>query len=469
MSSIRRTLAAAGVLAFGFCPVGAAAASTSTSTPAAATAAGTSGHCARMDRITVPGAQKQVSACLTDLTTAGTTATGHTAPADWAGLHPAGAKNPTGVPGIQLDGYFPDTSTFNTNNGWNHDSQFVIRLPDHWNGGLVVAGSPGNRRQYANDFTISDWVLAKGYAFASTDKGNSGAQFYRDGTRPGDAIVEWNDRVTQLTVAAKTLLAQRYGEAPRHTYAAGISNGGYLVRWQLENRPSLYDGGVDSEGTLWRADGPNLLTYLPAALRAYPRYKATGDPAAHAEMIKAGFAPGSEFLWDYHYKVYWDLTQRLYREELDPSFDGATEAGTPFCASGTPACDADYDYASRPAEVRRAVERIALTGNIRKPLITLHGTLDTLLPITTDSDLYDRMIDQRGAGSLHRYYRIEDGNHVDGLYDAYPDRLRPILPCMRTAFTALEGWTTRHQAPPADATLPRPTSGDLANTCSLTG
>src|SRR5206468_896001 len=97
---------------------------------------------------------------------------------------------------------------------------------------------------------------------------------------------------------------QRYGRPPRRTYAAGISNGGYLVRWQLENRPWLYDGGLDSEGTLWRADGPNLLTYLPTALRAYPRYAATRDPAAHAEMIEAGFAPGSEFLWDFHYTVY---------------------------------------------------------------------------------------------------------------------------------------------------------------------
>ena len=52
---------------------------------------------------------------------------------------------------------------------------------------------------------------------------------------------------------------------------------------------------------------------LPTALREYPRYKATGDPAAHAAMIAAGFAPGSEFLWDFHYAVYWDLTQRIYR------------------------------------------------------------------------------------------------------------------------------------------------------------
>ena len=117
---------------------------------------------------------------------------------------------------------------------------------------------------------------------------------------------------------------------------AGISNGGYLTRWQLENRPDLYDGGLDWEGTLFRADGPNLFTYLPTALKNYPAYAATGDQAAHDAMIDAGFAPGSEFLWPFHYSVYWDVTQRWYREEVDPDWDGDLKAGVPFCASGTP-------------------------------------------------------------------------------------------------------------------------------------
>ncbi|MDH2426312.1 tannase/feruloyl esterase family alpha/beta hydrolase [Sphaerisporangium sp. TRM90804] len=436
--------------------------------PAPAAGAATPGPCAGLQRVVVPGAEKQVSACLDDLTTAGTVASGHSVAADFAGLTPAGATNPTGVPGGQIDGYFPDTSTSNANNGWNHDSQFVIRLPERWNGGLVVAGTPGVRRQYANDFAISDWVLAQGYAYAATDKGNTGAAFYQDGAEPGDAIAEWNRRVTQLTRAAKAVTAQRYGRAPRRTYAAGISNGGYLVRWQLENHPELYSGGVDWEGTLWRAEGPNLLTSLPATLRAYPRYAATGDPAAKEAIIAAGFPAASEPLWDYHYKVYWDLTQRIYREELDPGYDGATEAGTPFCASGTPGCDADYDYASRPRAVREAVRKIALTGRIGKPMITLHGTLDTLLPIGQDSDVYERLIRGQGRDRLHRYYRLEGGTHVDGLYDAHPGLLRPILPCFRSAFTALESWTTGGHAPPADRTLPRPASGDLVGTCSLT-
>ncbi|WP_086736088.1 tannase/feruloyl esterase family alpha/beta hydrolase [Streptomyces glaucescens] len=452
---------------------GAAATAAATATTASAAAVAT-GHCARLARVRVPGAERQRAACLTELTTAGTVASGHTDPADWAGLTPKDLTVPRGVPGIQIDGYFPDTSTTNTNHGWNHDAQFVLRLPDRWNGGLVVAGTPGNREQYANDRAIADWVLARGYAYAATDKGNTGLAFHRDGSAPGDAIAEWNHRLTQLTRAARAAVAQRYLRPPSRTLATGMSNGGYLVRWQLENHPELYDGGVDWEGTLWRADGPTLLHFLPQALRAYPRYAAGGEDAerARAALHAAGFPAGSEFLWPYHHQVYWDLTQRVYREELDPGYDGAAEAGTPYCAPGTPGCDADYDYAARPDEVRRAVAEIALTGRIGKPLITLHGTLDVLLPIGRDSDVYARMVDDAGRGRLHRYYRIEDGTHTDALVDAFPDRLRPLTPCHRSAFTALESWLTQGHRPPASRTVTRPAGADavdLLTSCALSG
>lgn len=271
-----------------------------------------------------------------------------------------------------------------------------------------------------------------------TDKGNTGLAFYRDGKAPGDAIAEWNARLTQLTRAARVTVARRYHRPPSRTLVTGMSNGGYLVRWQLENRPELYDGGVDWEGTLWRPDGPTLLDFLPEALRHYPVYAAGGGRAREAQeaLHAAGFPAGSEFLWPYHH-------------------DGATEAGTPYCAAGTPACDTDYDYATRPDEVRRAVARIGLTGRIGKPLITLHGTLDVLLPISQDSDVYARMVRDAGRGGLYRYYRIEGGTHR--------------CPGRRVPGPASSGTGRR---PPASRTVGRPTGAEtatLVNSCSLDG
>ncbi|MGW9023386.1 tannase/feruloyl esterase family alpha/beta hydrolase [Streptomyces sp. NPDC055722] len=425
------------------------------------------GHCERQERVRIPGAELQQSACLDDLTTAGLAGTPYTDMADQAGLTAKATRNPSGVPGLQIDGYFPDDSHFNNTHGWQHDAQFVIRLPDRWNGGLVVTGAPGTRKQYATDTAISDRVLAQGYAYAATDKGNSGSDFYRDGTRPGDAVAEWNRRTTQLTLAAKRAVAQRYGHAPRRTYMTGISNGGYLTRWQLEHHPELYDGGVDWEGALWTADGPNLLTSLPVAVA-----RMFGS-ARDEDLYAAGFAPGSEFLWPYHEKAYWGVTQKIYRAEFDPSYDtacpGASAGSTVEQILAPCPSDAAYDYAARPASVHRAVARVALTGRIGRPLITLHGDLDALLPKATDSDVYAGMVTRSGRGPLHRYYTIEGGTHVDGLYDTYPDRLRPILPCYRAAFDALTAWVERGVRPPADHAVGRPAGGDVTGSCTLAG
>ncbi|MGW3729908.1 tannase/feruloyl esterase family alpha/beta hydrolase [Streptomyces sp. NPDC000851] len=443
-----------------------AAAALSAPTPAAAAAVGDS-HCERQERVHVPGAEFQRTACLADLTTTGLAGTPYTDLADQAGLTARATRTPSGVPGVQVDGYFPDSSHFNATHGWRHDAQFVIRLPDRWNGGLVVTGAPGTRRQYATDKAISDQVLAQGYAYAATDKGNNGTDFYRDGTRPGDAVAEWNARTTQLTRAARKAVAQRYGHAPRRTYMTGISNGGYLTRWQLENHPELYDGGVDWEGALWTADGPNLLTSLPTAVA-----RVLGS-ASEEELYSVGFARGSEFLWPYHEKAYWGVTQKTYRAEFDPAYDpgcpGPSAGATTEEILAPCASDAAYDYASRPASVHRAVARVALTGRIGRPLITLHGDLDALLPKAADSDVYEDMVDARGRGPLHRYYTVRGGTHVDGLYDTYPDRLRPILPCYRSAFDALVAWVEQGTRPPADRTVARPTDGDVVDSCALDG
>ena len=434
--------------------------------PASAVTAGEGGeqHCARQDRLRVPGAAFQQAACLADLTTTGLAGTPYTDMADQAGLTARDTRSPSGVPGIQVDGYFPDSSRFNATHGWNHDAQFVIRLPDRWNGGLVVTGAPGTRKQYATDTAISDQVLARGYAYAATDKGNSGTDFYRDGRRPGDAIAEWNRRTTELTRAARKAVAQRYGHAPRRTYMTGISNGGYLTRWQLENHPELYDGGVDWEGALWTAHGPSLLTSLPTAVA-----RMLGS-ARDEDLYAAGFARGSEFLWPYHERAYWGVTQKIYRAEFDPTYDPAcpgTSAGTTTEEILAPcASDASYEYDSRPASVHRAVARVALTGRIGRPMITLHGDLDTLLPKSADSDVYARMVDGSGRGRLHSYVTVVGGTHVDGLYDTYPDRLRPILPCFRSAFDELVAWVERGVRPPADRTVARPAHGDVVNSCA---
>jgi hypothetical protein len=183
-------------------------------------------------------------------------------------------------------------------------------------------------------------------------------------------------------------------------------------------------------------------------------------------MLDAGFPPGSEQTWAYSYRGFWDPFQRILREEIDPTYDGDALAGYPFCTPGSVDCDADYDLGSRPAHVKKALERISLTGRIGKPLLELQGTLDTAVT-PRDSRLYAAMVKSQGRGRLTRLYEIEGGTHFEGLYTQLPDLIRPMLPCFQDAFGALEEWTTHGERPPASRLVPRDPSTDLVNTCTL--
>ncbi len=63
------------------------------------------------------------------------------------------------VPGVQIDARIASDPT--------GEARFLLRLPDDWNGRLVVAGASGTRSEFNGDFAWSDYVVQKGYAYAS--------------------------------------------------------------------------------------------------------------------------------------------------------------------------------------------------------------------------------------------------------------------------------------------------------------
>src|SRR5712671_950408 len=77
----------------------------------------------------------------------------------------AGKRSPItkAVPGLQLNARIASDPT--------GQGRFLLRLPNDWNGRLVVAGASGTRSEFNGDFAWSDYVVQKGYAYASQNKG----------------------------------------------------------------------------------------------------------------------------------------------------------------------------------------------------------------------------------------------------------------------------------------------------------
>lgn len=357
-----------------------------------------------------------------------------------------------------------------------------MRLPNDWNGRLVVAGASGTRSEFNGDFAWSDFVVQQGYAYASQNKGvfnlrlasaadplacrlnpDSGVfvRFYVNDV--GQSFKRWAEYMLKAAVLARSGVAAAYGQSPRYTYAVGTSNGGYQVRRALELAPHLFDGGVDWEGTFVDEHAPNLLTDLPAAVLNYPDYRAggfNGASTAAKNMHAAGYprdivnstSPAVTF-WNNHWNSFWEVTQCQWQKRLDPAYD--------TYGSGT----ATYNYVSRLSfsDVGEQMQDFATSGKIQRPLVTVGGTMDALLPIDHHARAYGRRVAdaaqaKQGAGAPEfRLYEIQNGNHIETYQDTFP-QLELIDPHARRAFGLLVDHVERGMSLPPSQCVARGTS-----------
>lgn len=376
---------------------------------------------------------------------------------------PVGFRTPItkAVPGMQIQGRIASDPL--------GQARVLIRLPDEWNGKLVVAGASGTRSEFNGDFAWSDYVVQKGYAYVSQNKGiynlfistaadplacrlnpNSGTfvHFYDNDSEA--LFTRWNEVMLAATEIGRTALEVGYGRRPVRTYAVGTSNGGYQVRRAVETAPELFDGGVDWEGTFVDPIAPNILGALPPAILNYPDYVASGFASAStaAKNIRgAGYPPdltvahegGTTSLWGLHWVQFWEVTQCQWQKRLDPAYD------TYVSGTGT------YVYVDRLSKsgVASNIATFATTGRIKRPLITVAGTMDGLLPIDLHARAYARKVeaalrraDDAGARSSeqrapeYRLYEVQNGNHIEAFTTTFP-RLELIEPHALKAFDLL--------------------------------
>lgn len=399
------------------------------------------------------------------------------------------------VPGLQLNARIASDPT--------GQARFLLRLPNDWNGRLVVAGASGTRSEFNGDFAWSDYVVQQGYAYASQNKGvlnlflaavsatppadplacrlnpASTVWVHFFDNDPGQPFTRWAEYMIKAAQLARDGVKAGYGHSPRFTYAVGTSNGGYQVRRAVETAPELFDGGVDWEGTFVDEHAPNLLTDLPPAILNFPDYAASnfnGAGTAAQNIRGAGYPPdivsGTASLWGLYSAQFWEVTQCQWQKRLDPTYD------TYGSGTGT------YNYVSRLSfsDVGAQFAAFATTGKIRRPLVTVAGTMDALLPIDHHARAYARKVaaasnqkrddDDRGARKrdddrpAYRLYEIQNGNHIETFQDVFP-QLELIEPHAQRAFDLLVNQIEHHVPLPPDQCVPR--GGSIADSPAQAG
>jgi hypothetical protein len=374
------------------------------------------------------------------------------------------------VPGLQVSGWIASDPL--------HQARFLLRLPADWNGRLVVGGASAQRSEYNGDFAWSDYVVQQGYAYASQNKGTYNffvttpadplgcrlnpvtpffVHFYDD--EPGQDFTRWTRFMVEAAALAREGVKGAYGKPPRYTYAVGTSNGGYQVRRAVEVAPQLFDGGVDSEGTFVDARAPNLLTDLPPGVLNYPEYAASGfnQASTAARNIRgAGYPPdivnGADSMWGRYWSSYWELTMCQWQKRMDPAY--------PTYTAGLDT----YNYYQRLScsDVGANMDASATPGLIQRPLVTVAGTMDALLPIDHHARAYERAVVDgyalaRGADKqlpAYRLYEVQNATHIENYRQFYP-QIEYLLPHTHRAFDLLVAHVERGAALPPSQCIPR--------------
>ena len=410
-------------------------------------------------------------------------------PAAAPGYYPAGDAQALMFPGLASPAVHPVPGVQYVGS-YAKGQRFVVRVPATWNGSLIVAGTPATRSEFCNDLVWGEFALARGYAFAASNKGvavNATMELAADVTDrraaypvPFDSggllaqgialrfgmlspehipIDRWNADYHALVVFARELVTERHAP-PRRVYAVGLSNGGAQVRTLLERHPELVDGGVEWAGVYWTPER-NLLDDLPAFLREMPSYIASGfrDRAAVDRLVEAGFPrdvvqddPLHPSLYAEFYSnvppFYADITLFAYALLIDPETDAWFDipacvadprdpARLPAHCNGTGLARPENRAAYTPsAAARSAIAAFAHSGQIGKPLVSIAGTHDAFVTPAAHGIGYADAVARAGAAARHELYLIEGGTHVD-TFAAFGYGMQPQAPFAWAAFDRL--------------------------------
>jgi len=226
------------------------------------------------------------------------------------------------------------------------------------------------------------------------------------------------------------------------------SNGGHHTKWMVEDFPGLYDGGIagygfNSQVSQWGSNATMLRNYDVIAPRiddiiakrmsepGWDPMRTPLSPPLSAEQLRAiqniysipvamrnglhfdaGRWKGPEAQWKSQYNALLG-----YLRDSMPRFD------EPFNPGGGPSTDDElkfWDPTKSPKFVQNELYKLDLPGDLRRPVIILHGTADPIVS-PGETDGYIKLVEQRlgreKAEQVLAVYYIPGMGHGGAEYD----------------------------------------------------
>jgi pimeloyl-ACP methyl ester carboxylesterase len=321
---------------------------------------------------------------------------------------------------------------------------FRILMPDDWNNRLILFahGYSGSTELGRGKVPLEEYALDHGYAMAYSGYNETGWAV--------GAGVACTDRLRQHFVEKYSM--------PERTYIAGASMGGTITVCLMETYPDTYDGGLPMAGAVaspldfWKRvifdlrvvfdyycpDIPGTATEFPEGFSFREDVvpvvrKLMKDEKKTAELTKVTGVQSYELA-----SMMWFATEGL--KELYQRCGGNPFSNTCRYYSGSSDDRALNKGVRRYESDRNAVEYLLKyyepTGGIQRPIVALHGTGDTLVPIE-EEHRYKELLEKKGNGSLFVVKVVDRPGHVT---------FRPEE--MARAFEELVGWV-EHGTKPA--------------------
>ena len=267
---------------------------------------------------------------------------------------------------------------------------FVLRLPQEWDGRLLVAipGAAGTADDL--DAFALPQVLA-GTAYASIDSSDalSAPTLYED----------FLGFVTQQTRLA-------YGRDPDQRYLMGVSQGAWQVQQLLEGDHPAVDGALLVAP--WSPD--DALRSYPALLAEVEKLRPRFDGLATGSLVRLdaaellivegliarGLPAGSYAAWP-GIVGFWQAALAAAQGLIDPGYPPGASV-------------LSYDLAGRPSEVLKRVEQLTPAGELAVPTVLLQGGLDVVAVPGWSRDYEARVLEAERDRGL-RVFAFPDLDH----------------------------------------------------------